>query len=144
MVALLGTFILYAVAFVPMEPSSSTGNLLASSVVALVGTGFAIWSLATLGQCFGIFPEARGLVLRGPYRLVRHPVYLGEVTGALGLLLARPHVLTLILLLVFTGFQYWRTVLEERALAAAFPNEYPVYRARVPRLVPGWRRSAAG
>ena len=30
-------------------------------------------------------PEARGLVTRGPYRLVRHPIYLGEYVGRAGL-----------------------------------------------------------
>ena len=42
-------------------------------------------------------------------------------------------------LIAFVLLQYWRTVYEERALAAAFPSEYPAYRRRVPRLVPGWR-----
>jgi len=78
----------------------------------------------------------RGLVLRGPYRLVRHPVYLGEIVAGFGILLTRPHLLTLALLVVFIAFQYWRTVFEERALATAFPSEYPAYRVRVPRLFP--------
>ena len=100
------------------------------------GTLFTIWSLAILGRCIGIFPEVRGLVLRGPYRLVRHPVYLGEIVAALGILLTRPHLLTLALLTAFIVFQYWRTVFEERALATAFPLDYPAYRERVPRMFP--------
>jgi protein-S-isoprenylcysteine O-methyltransferase Ste14 len=135
-VALVGTFSLNLVGFLPTESNASTTSLLASSAVVTVGTLFAVWSLATLGRCFGIFPEVRGLVLRGPYRLVRHPVYLGEIFGALGVLLIRPHLLTLALLAIFIGFQYWRTVFEERALATAYPNEYPAYRVRVPRLFP--------
>jgi protein-S-isoprenylcysteine O-methyltransferase Ste14 len=138
-VALVGTFCLYLVGFLPVESSTSTESLLASSAVVLLGMAFAIWSLATLGGCFGIMPEVRGLVLRGPYRLVRHPVYLGEIVAALGLLLTRPHLLTLALLATFVLFQYWRTIFEERALGAAYPNDYSSYRAGVPRLVPGWR-----
>ena len=114
-------------------------SLLASSAVVLLGTLFTIWSLATLGRCFGLFPEVRGLVLRGPYRLVRHPVYLGELVSALGLLLAKPHPLVVALFAVFVALQYWRTIYEERALAAAYPSEYPAYARRVPRLVPGLR-----
>jgi protein-S-isoprenylcysteine O-methyltransferase Ste14 len=138
-VALLGTFLLNVVAYLPIEDTTSTESLLASSGVTLVGTLFTIWSLATLGRCFGLFPEVRGLVLRGPYRLVRHPVYLGELVSALGLLLAKPHPLVLAVFGVFVVLQYWRTVYEERALAAAYPNDYPAYARRVPRLVPGMR-----
>jgi protein-S-isoprenylcysteine O-methyltransferase Ste14 len=138
-VALLGTFLLNVVAFLPIEASTSTGSLLASSAVVIVGTLFTIWSLATLGRCFGLFPEVRGLVLRGPYRLVRHPVYLGELVSALGLLLVKPHPLIVAVFAVFVALQYGRTIYEERALAAAYPNDYPAYARRVPRLVPGMR-----
>jgi protein-S-isoprenylcysteine O-methyltransferase Ste14 len=138
-VALLGTFLLNVVAYLPIEDTTSTESLLASSGIALVGTVFTIWSLATLGRCFGLFPEVRGLVLRGPYKLVRHPVYLGELVSALGLLLAKPHPLVVALFGLFVVLQYWRTIYEERALAAAYPDDYPAYARRVPRLVPGLR-----
>jgi protein-S-isoprenylcysteine O-methyltransferase Ste14 len=139
LVALLGTFLLNVVAYVPVEASVSSGTLLASSVIVMVGTLFTIWSLLTLGRCFGMLPEVRGLVLGGPYQMVRHPVYLGELISALGILVAKPHPFIFALLLLFVVLQYWRTVYEERALAAAYPAEYPAYRQRVPRLVPGWR-----
>jgi protein-S-isoprenylcysteine O-methyltransferase Ste14 len=140
LVALLGTFLLNVVGFLPVESTTSTGALLAASAVIVFGTLFTIWSLATLGRCFGLLPEARGLVTRGPYRWVRHPVYLGELTSALGMLIARPHPLIVALYLVFAVLQYWRTVYEESALAETFAVEYPAYRARVSRLVPGWPR----
>jgi protein-S-isoprenylcysteine O-methyltransferase Ste14 len=138
-VALFGTFLLNVVAYLPIDDTTSTRSLFASSVVVIVGTLFTIWSLAILGRCFGLFPEVRGLVLRGPYRLVRHPVYLGELISALGLLLAKPHPLVVAVFGVFVVLQYWRTIYEERALAAAYPNDYPAYARRVPRLMPGMR-----
>jgi protein-S-isoprenylcysteine O-methyltransferase Ste14 len=139
LVALVGTFLLNVVAFLPVEDSASTSSLLASSGVVVGGTLFTIWSLATLGRCFGLFPEVRGLVMRGPYRFVRHPVYLGELVSALGLLLAKPDPLVFVIFAAFVALQYWRTIYEERALAAAYPSEYPAYTRQVPRLVPGWR-----
>jgi protein-S-isoprenylcysteine O-methyltransferase Ste14 len=138
-IALLGTFLLNVVGYLPIDETTSTDALLVSIAVVVLGTLFTIWSLATLGRAFGLFPEVRGLVLRGPYRLVRHPVYLGEMTAALGLLIARPHPLTVAVFAVFVALQYWRTVYEERALAAAYPNEYAAYQRQVPRLVPGVR-----
>jgi len=139
LIALLGTFILNVVGYLPISYTPSTEALLASSAVVIVGTLWATWSLATLGRCFGLFPEARGLVTHGPYRLVRHPIYLGELAAALGLLLARPAPVTVSIVLAFAVLQYWRTIYEERALSSAFPREYPAYARRVGRLVPGWR-----
>lgn len=139
LVALLGTFLLNVVAYLPLDTQPATSPLLASSLLVVLGTLFSTWSLASLGRCFGLLPEARGLVVRGPYRLVRHPVYLGELTSALGILVAKPHPVVVAIVVLFATLQYCRTVFEERALASAFPTEYPAYRARVPRLVPGWR-----
>ena len=139
LVALVATFLLSVVGYLPIAADASTGSLLASSAVVVLGTLFTSWSLLVLGRCFGLLPEVRGLVTRGPYRWVRHPVYLGELVSGLGIVIAKPHPLVLAIYATFVVLQYLRTVFEERALAAAFPTEYPVYRARVPRLVPGWR-----
>jgi protein-S-isoprenylcysteine O-methyltransferase Ste14 len=139
LVALVGTFLLNVVAYLPVEDTTSTEALFASSAVVTLGTLWTIWSLAFLGRCFGLFPEARGLVTRGPYRWVRHPVYVGEITSAVGLLLAKPHVLIVLIFAVFVALQYWRTVYEEQALSAAFSEEYATYAKRVSRLIPGFR-----
>ncbi len=138
-VALVGTFLLNVVAYLPVEDTTSTEALFASSAVVIIGTVWTIWSLAALGRCFGLFPEARGLVTRGPYQLVRHPVYLGEIVSAVGLLLAKPNVVIVLIFAVFVALQYWRIVYEEQALSAAFPGEYPAYARRVARLIPGLR-----
>ena len=49
------------------------------TVVFLLGTMVAIWSLMTLGGNFAIFPVLRGIVSKGPYLAVRHPAYLAEL-----------------------------------------------------------------
>ncbi|MBV9577724.1 MAG: isoprenylcysteine carboxylmethyltransferase family protein [Chloroflexi bacterium] len=137
LIALLGTFLLNVVGYLPIDITDSTQALLASSAVVILGTLWAIWGLATLGRCFGIFPEVRGLVTRGPYQLVRHPVYLGEIVSAVGLVLAKPNILVGLLFLAFVGLQYWRTIYEEQVLSSAFPDEYPAYAQHVGRLIPG-------
>jgi protein-S-isoprenylcysteine O-methyltransferase Ste14 len=138
LVALAGTFLLNVVVYLPVEQTTNDGLLIASTVIVVLGTLFTLWSLATLGRCFGLLPEVRGLVTGGPYQLVRHPVYLGELTSALGILVAKPHPLIASVLLLFALLQYRRTVYEERALTEAFPAQYPAYRANVGRLLPGW------
>jgi protein-S-isoprenylcysteine O-methyltransferase Ste14 len=119
------------------KPPESASTLM---VVAgdFVTVAFGVWLLAAvlaLGRCFGVLPEARGLVTSGPYRYVRHPVYLGELGAAAGLFVAAPTVWNAIVLTAFAAAQGIRMRLEERALAAEFP-EYTAYAARTPRLLP--------
>lgn len=118
--------------------SSGHGPVLVVGDV-LLGAGllFAIASVAVLGRCFGVLPDVRGLVTRGPYRLVRHPLYLGELTAGLGIVLgASTWAPALGAWALCVGLQLVRTAYEERALRAEFP-EYSAYAERTRRLIPG-------
>ncbi len=120
-------------------PESASTSLVVGG--ELVTVAFAVWlfvAVLALGRCFGVLPEARGLVTHGPYRYVRHPVYLGELGAAGGLVIAAPTAWNAGVLGVFLAAQAVRMRLEERALAAEFP-EYADYAARTPRLVPRLR-----
>jgi protein-S-isoprenylcysteine O-methyltransferase Ste14 len=105
----------------------------------IVGLAFTIYAAATLRRCFGIAPEARGLVTSGAYRLVRHPLYLGEFVAFLGALLPVFAPLPILIFILFCALQACRARLEEQVLAAAFP-EYAGYRLRTPPFFP-WPRS---
>jgi protein-S-isoprenylcysteine O-methyltransferase Ste14 len=111
------------------------GLLLAGDIVAVSGCVWLLASVLALGRCFGVLPEARGLVVRGPYRLVRHPVYVGEIVALAGLTLAAPVPWNLGLLAIFVAAQILRARMEERALSDAFPD-YVSYAARTGRLLP--------
>jgi protein-S-isoprenylcysteine O-methyltransferase Ste14 len=124
----------------PSEIDSTTLVVLGD----FVAFGACVWLLASvlaLGKCFGVLPEARGLVTRGPYRIVRHPVYVGEFGTFAGFLIAAPTAWNLAVVVVFCVGQAVRMRLEERALTLEFP-EYAEYAARTPAVVPGFRRSA--
>jgi protein-S-isoprenylcysteine O-methyltransferase Ste14 len=111
--------------------------VIASDVLLIAGLAFAIGSVAVLGRCFGVLPDVRGLVTHGPYRLVRHPLYLGELTAVLGIVLGSRNPLWAGLTwLVCAALQLARTGYEERNIQAEFP-QYAEYAARTKRLIPG-------
>jgi protein-S-isoprenylcysteine O-methyltransferase Ste14 len=117
-------------------PTGSPVSLvLAGDVVALVSCLWLLAAVLALGKCFGVLPEARGLVTRGPYRIVRHPVYLGEFGACAGLVIAAPTAWNAAMAVAFVVSQAVRMRLEERALTEEFP-EYATYAARTPRIVP--------
>jgi protein-S-isoprenylcysteine O-methyltransferase Ste14 len=115
--------------------TAQTSLVVAGDLIALAAWSWLLVSFLALGRCFGLLPEARGLVTRGPYRLVRHPVYLGEFGAVAGLLVASPTTRNMLLAVAFAAAQTVRMRLEERELTDVFP-EYVAYASRTPRLVP--------
>jgi protein-S-isoprenylcysteine O-methyltransferase Ste14 len=86
--ALVGSFVLYGLFLIPGQGRSTDIWVLAASDICLAaGITWALYSLSYLGRRFSIVPEARGLVTSGPYRLSRHPIYLGEIIAGFGLVL---------------------------------------------------------
>jgi len=123
-----------AVLKAPSE-AAAPAVVIAGELIAVLGCAWMLVSALALGRCFGVLPEARGLVTQGPYALVRHPLYLGEFGAVAGLLIASPSPRNLAAGAVFVVAQFTRMSFEERALTREFP-EYADYAARTPRLVP--------
>jgi protein-S-isoprenylcysteine O-methyltransferase Ste14 len=102
----------------------------------LAGTVLAFWSAWYLGKSFSLLPQARRLVTSGPYRFVRHPIYLGGLLITLGEIWLRFSPLVVLLNVLFVAAQIVRLRYEEEILDRAFP-EYQQYRARTSALIPG-------
>ena len=103
-------------------------------IIGLLGYGFVIWSLLVIGSSFGIAPADRGLVTRGPYSFVRHPMYLGELVLRAALVVSSPQpYLAGVLLAAMIVIQILRARREERVIAG-----YTMYARQVRyRLIPG-------
>lgn len=102
----------------------------------LFGLGFQIWAKLILRRSFGIVPANRGVKASGPYRFVRHPMYLGYVTVHVGFLLLSPSLLNLAIYGASFAVQLFRILAEERLLGA--DPAYAAYRLQTRwRLVPG-------
>jgi protein-S-isoprenylcysteine O-methyltransferase Ste14 len=133
--AVAGTFLGVGMLLLPLQELPPSIYMI-SLVLLISGTLFAIWAGLVLGRSISILPEARRLVTSGPYTLIRHPLYLGEIVALTGVALQYLSVWAFVLLGLLCVFQFLRMKNEEQVLLQSFP-EYADYMARTPRLVPG-------
>jgi protein-S-isoprenylcysteine O-methyltransferase Ste14 len=83
----------------------------------LLGACLGFASLLSLGRWFGVWPAFRGLATRGPYRLVRHPMYLAYVLGDIGYNLYEYNLGTVLLVIAGWSSLFYRIRAEERILS---------------------------
>jgi len=111
------------------------------NTLMLLGMLLRWWAIRVLAEHFtvdvAIAPDHR-LIRSGPYRFVRHPAYTGLCTTLAGFLCAlgswaSPLVVAAPLWLALRR----RIEVEEAALSAAFPVDYPAYAKATRRLLPG-------
>ena len=132
LVALGGTFTVLLVRPATMSITMESVGI----VLQVAGVLFAIYGKASLGRSFGLVAANRGIVSDGPYRIVRHPIYLGYLATHVGFLLTNWSPRNLALYIVTYFFQISRILSEEQILSE--DPAYRVYRGRVRfRLIPG-------
>ena len=115
------------------EPGRATGVVL----FALGVLGYRLAGQA-LGEALSPFIEPRtgvALVTRGPYRCLRHPMYVAQAAIAVGAPLTLGCRAILVLVPLAFLVLAVRMKLEDDALARTFP-EYSRYAARTKRIVP--------
>jgi protein-S-isoprenylcysteine O-methyltransferase Ste14 len=111
----------------------------AGGAVIIVATVLATWALVVFRswRLEARIDEGHELCTRGPFGLVRHPIYLATDLLFLGTLVWFPSVTVALGVLVSTVAADLRARVEERLLLGAFGEEYVAYAARVCRFVPG-------
>jgi protein-S-isoprenylcysteine O-methyltransferase Ste14 len=116
----------------PGDPAWPAGGLLLVTLAACL----SLASLLSLGRRFGVFPALRGLVTRGPYRFVRHPMYLAYLIADIGYNLQEWNFGTLLLVMAGWASLFYRIRAEERILSR--DAQWSAYAASVRcRLLPG-------
>jgi protein-S-isoprenylcysteine O-methyltransferase Ste14 len=133
--AFIGAFLVCAIPLFPRLELSLAAELV-STLLVLAGSAAAVFTLLRLRRSFSMMAEARRLVTSGPYRWVRHPLYLAEELAVVGIFMQFLSLWTVLLLALQIAFQLRRMHNEEVVLTQTFP-EYAAYRQQTARLIPG-------
>lgn len=106
-------------------------------LIYLVGLYLRLWGMRSLGKQWKIHImgkdklqlSARSLIREGPYKYMRHPVYLGAFGEAVGIpLFLNAYYALGFGLFVFIPLETWRTYMEERELIRTFGWKYMRYK----------------
>ncbi len=146
-IAAYGTTILFpayialAQAWFPRVLASTRQSYLRESgaVLWLIGCVFGLWGVWALRYSFSIEPQARRLVVKGPYRFARHPIYAAYVLQYAGIFFMHDSRSLGIVLMIWMVLVWFRIGYEETTLLQVFP-EYRTYQQQVGPLWPGFPR----
>jgi len=111
----------------------------AGVALTVVGIGLAIVARFFLGSNWSAIvtiKQGHTLVRRGPYALVRHPIYSGLLVAILGTALAIGEVRALIAASLIFALVVHKMILEEKFMAQQFGADYLEYRRNVKALIP--------
>ena len=126
--------------FFPLPFDLPMAVRLVGLAIAIVSAVFAAWAMWSLGKSYGIrmdLFEGHRLITTGPYRFVRHPMYLGIATFHVGATLAMESLVLLgVTVLYVVPFTLARIAEEDRVLAQGFGDDYRAFERRVPALIP--------
>src|SRR3954453_4246376 len=95
--------------------------------VQLFGLAICVASFVTLGRSFGFAAADRGLVTRGPYAIVRHPIYGSYLLLQVGYVLQSTSWSNVLVVVFVTSCNAGRALVEDRMLAGS--AQYDAYRS---------------
>ena len=119
-------------------PYLAAFGLVLSTIGAIISLGSILW----LGRSMGIVISVREIVTGGPYRFVRHPIYLGYAFVFAGLMFTACTVRMFVLTVGTFIILVWRARLEEEMLSAHSPA-YREWRKVTGFLWPRWQQGPA-
>jgi protein-S-isoprenylcysteine O-methyltransferase Ste14 len=108
-------------------------------VLTSAGVAFAIWARKTLADNWSAQPEVKQnheLIVSGPYKIVRHPIYTGILIAVLGTAVMIGQVRGFIALAISFIALWHKSGFEEDLMRRQFPQQYDAYARSVKRLIP--------
>lgn len=121
---------------IPLHLGLETSGLL----LCLAGNILMGWALVTMRghfQVLGTLPQPTDrLVVSGPYRLVRHPMYASVLGQSLGLAFLTQSLAIFTLFWIYLKLILSLVAFEEEGLRRAYGNQFAAYQNRVNKLIP--------
>jgi len=133
---LVGLF-LYVPAWTFLLPEAGLFQMLGAALLFLGLILFTAGAYLTGKYVYSKVPDERPLLLRGPFRYVRHPIYLSFLLIGTGFVLLAMNVLTLLCLSLFVNVKGWTH--EEAELERLYGERYRQYRKRTGAFLPRLR-----
>ncbi|OGG13648.1 hypothetical protein A2773_06255 [Candidatus Gottesmanbacteria bacterium RIFCSPHIGHO2_01_FULL_39_10] len=131
---------IFGVRFLPLPDSflSPFLNIL-GLIIYSMGIIIAVWARITMGNAWGMpgtwdKKREKKLIVSGPFRYSRNPIYLGLILVCFGFELSLNSYLFLAAIIVFLYF-YYEALNEEKILEREFRKKYLVYKKSVPRFI---------
>lgn len=125
-----------------LSSTAQVAALVAGSLLYFPSLGLILWARHTMGEMYNIslstgaqLYAGHRLITRGPFTIIRHPMYVGAMLGVTGALLIY-RTWTIVFILVHCLVFVVRARREEEALAAEFGEEWMEYCKRVPGWTP--------
>ena len=134
LLAVLAAFTPYMFVWMPKGSLFRVNAYVALSFIVL-GITIIILSLSFLRRAFSVTPQAKVLVTGGPYSLIRHPMYVGNILSLFGMALLIDSAEAMGLFFICGSLQVGRALYEEKLLQNNF-HEYADYQNRVGCFVP--------
>jgi protein-S-isoprenylcysteine O-methyltransferase Ste14 len=131
--AFAGTYMPWSITFFS-KTDAALPNLISAACV-MIGTIMMLVSISHLGRSFSLVPQARAVVRSGPYRWIRHPLYLAEEIAILGVVFQYLSSMAVAILVMHVSIQVCRIYYEEDLLCKTCP-EYSPYAADSWRAIP--------
>jgi protein-S-isoprenylcysteine O-methyltransferase Ste14 len=130
---LLQRLIAWASALLPFAVQVNNSVPAINRFLSLFGVVIAIWAIAALGKSFDVSPADRGLVKRGPYKWLRHPMYASELFSVIVIVVVDLSLRNIFVTLVLLATLYLRIHWEEKIIRG-----YADYGKQVrSRVIPG-------
>jgi protein-S-isoprenylcysteine O-methyltransferase Ste14 len=119
--------------YIPLAIQITLGFIILMVALYVARTGMAI--------VFNEVRETPGVIRKGVFGLVRHPIYNSEILFYLALLMFRTSLAALVIWIIAIVFLHYISKYEEKLLLARFGDEYKQYMKDVPMYFPRlWRR----
>lgn len=138
---LIVVFIFLASTFFPSVFLRKDNRTVFIEIWDIVGIALILLGQALRASARGYKSEHSGeggyLIRGGPYAFVRNPMYLGIFLIGLGIVLVLFKWWAVCILILLFVFRYTPLIFnEEKILMSMFPDQYPVYKKQVPRILP--------